>query len=86
MSVVCENCGHTIKDEWELVADGRKMVVTGEFRRWRKRHGFSSQDLAGALGISRSTLRKWELGETLPHKIHAISVYNMVKKYDNRGV
>ena len=32
----------------------------------RKKSGFSQEDVAEKLGVSRQTISKWELGETLP--------------------
>ncbi len=32
----------------------------------RKKSGFSQEDIAGKLGVSRQTVSKWETGETLP--------------------
>ena len=32
----------------------------------RKRNGFSQEDAAEKLGVSRQTISKWETGETLP--------------------
>ncbi len=31
----------------------------------RKKSGFSQEDIAGKLGVSRQTVSKWETGETL---------------------
>lgn len=32
----------------------------------RKKSGFSQEDVAEKLGVSRQTISKWELDETLP--------------------
>ena len=32
----------------------------------RKRRGFSQEDVAEKLGVSRQTISKWETGETIP--------------------
>lgn len=32
----------------------------------RKKSGLSQEEVAGKLGVSRQTISKWELGETLP--------------------
>ena len=32
----------------------------------RKKSGFSQEEVAEKLGVSRQTISKWELGETLP--------------------
>ena len=32
----------------------------------RKRRGFSQEDVAQRLGVSRQTVSKWETGETVP--------------------
>ena len=37
-----------------------------ELRRWRMDRGMSQAKLARLLGVSKSTIENWELGETVP--------------------
>ncbi len=33
---------------------------------YRKQYGFTQEDIAGKLGVSRQAVAKWERGESLP--------------------
>ena len=46
--------------------------IGGEIRRWRRLRGHSVTGLARAVGVSHSTVSRWESGQrrpTLPHLI-----------------
>lgn len=41
--------------------------MTGtELRDWRREHGLSMESLAHRLGVSKDTVRRWELKEAVP--------------------
>lgn len=42
------------------------MSFGNSFYQARKRSGLSQEEVAGKLGVSRQTISKWELGDTLP--------------------
>ena len=42
------------------------MVLGNNLFHARKRRGFSQEDVAQSLGVSRQTVSKWETGETVP--------------------
>lgn len=42
------------------------MSLGNHFYQARKKCGMSQEEVAGKLGVSRQTISKWELGETLP--------------------
>lgn len=45
---------------------GRKSMISETILQLRKKLGYSQETLAEKLGVSRQTLSKWELGESLP--------------------
>lgn len=53
-------------------ADPVALRIGGEIRRWRRLRGHSVCGLARAVGVSHSTVSRWESGQrrpTLPHLI-----------------
>lgn len=52
---------------------GKKMVY------YRKRDNLSQEDLAGAVGVTRQTISKWEIGETSPDIKQAMAIAKVFK-------
>ena len=54
------------------------MVAAGEvIAMARKRCGMTRDEAASRLGVSRQTISKWELGETVPNVLQAKGVYEL---------
>jgi len=51
------------------------MEFSNRLYRLRKQNGFSQEELAGRLNVSRQTISKWEVGDSTPdmEKLSAIS-------------
>lgn len=45
---------------------GRKSMISETIALLRKKSGYSQEKLAEKVGVSRQTLSKWELGDSLP--------------------
>ena len=43
------------------------MSFSENFKATRKKHGFSQQQIADALGVNRSTIAKYETGISMPY-------------------
>lgn len=62
-------------------------IVSKNLRRLRKEHGFTQEDLAKELGISRQAVSKWETGNAIPDleaflnlsKLYHISMNDLVE-------
>ena len=50
------------------------MLVGEKLKKLRKARGLSQEDLANDLNVSRQSISKWELGESLPDTNHLIRV------------
>lgn len=47
-------------------------IEFSRLKMFRKQNGFTQEDIAEKLGVSRQALAKWERGETLPAKCREI--------------
>ena len=45
---------------------GNSMILAEKIMNLRKKNGWSQEDLAEKVGVSRQTLSKWETGESIP--------------------
>lgn len=54
-----------------------KMELGNNLFNVRKKSGFSQEYIAEKLGVSRQTISKWELGETLPDIIQSKKLANL---------
>lgn len=43
-------------------------MTAGEIKTWRKDHGLTQEELAREVGVSWSTIAKWEGGQRSPNK------------------
>lgn len=41
-------------------------IQSSKLKIYRKQYGFTQEDIAGKLGVSRQAVAKWERGESLP--------------------
>lgn len=46
------------------------MASESGLRRWREKAGLSLESVAGAAGVSRTTLERWEMGKGSPRSEH----------------
>ena len=62
-----------------LVAEGRRIVATGELRRWRRRNGLTTGDVARHLGVHWSCVCHWERGDSNPRSPVAARLAELVR-------
>ena len=53
---------------------------------FRKRKGFSQQDLAQLLGVSLPTIKRWESGESTPRDRHLVALATLLSGVSATGV
>jgi DNA-binding transcriptional regulator YiaG len=50
-----------------LLAKARQLAVSGEAQKIRDAAGLSLRDIAAAVGVSQTTVWRWERGAQAPH-------------------
>jgi len=53
-------------DDIRRLAHIRRLCVSGEARRIREAHGIHAREMAAAVGVSHTTLIRWETGQVRP--------------------
>ncbi|MFI9174881.1 helix-turn-helix transcriptional regulator [Streptomyces lincolnensis] len=51
----------------------RTLVASGKAREQRRSRHLTLKEVADAIGASRSTVHRWEAGETFPSAVHALA-------------
>lgn len=54
-------------DDLDQLVTMRQLVRTGDARQLRQGAGLSRRELAASVGVTVSTLTKWELGQRVPN-------------------
>jgi len=58
--------------ELQRITTARALIANGEARRHRTARHLSLQDVADSIGISRSTIHRWETGTSAPNATNAL--------------
>jgi len=61
-----------IDGDLRLLAEGRQLARSGRGARLRELAGLSQTDIAKLIGVSSSTVSRWESGERAPRSEHAV--------------
>ena len=55
------------------------MIFSEKLQFIRKNHGFTQEELAGKLNVSRQAVAKWESGQVYPDIFNLIQISNLYK-------
>ncbi|SES02933.1 helix-turn-helix transcriptional regulator [Streptomyces qinglanensis] len=58
--------------ELQRITTARTLITKGEARQHRAARHLSLQDVADSIGISRSTIHRWETGTSIPSAANAL--------------
>ncbi len=59
--------------------------MTGqEIKEWRNRHGLTQEQFAREVGVSWSTIAKWEIGQRSPNRFTRPMLENAIRRLEKR--
>jgi DNA-binding XRE family transcriptional regulator len=68
-----------------LVASTRADLVSGAARAQREDAGVSQAEIAGAIGLSRQAVSKWESGRSVPSAPHALAYGRLLRQLGRKA-
>jgi transcriptional regulator with XRE-family HTH domain len=66
--------------ELQLIIEGRETARSGRGARVRRIAGITQAELGEALGVTSTTISRWERGERQPRGRHAIAYLRAVRE------
>jgi transcriptional regulator with XRE-family HTH domain len=66
--------------ELRLILEGRETARSGRGARLRRVAGITQAELGGALGVTSTTISRWERGERQPRGRHAVAYLRALRE------
>jgi DNA-binding transcriptional regulator YiaG len=69
-------------DDTVALAEARVRVANGDLETIRRRTKLSQESIARAVGVSRTSVLRWEMGERVPSGEPAVRLAHLLRELD----